>query len=138
MEFHSPLFFIFLMNTYKLVNGAILGFDGEPVEVNGKVYIIKPPTIAKIVGGMFWLSDLVDVHSFGDVFNVLKDMDKAAKALSWFINGDESLAEELSDGTLEEVVSAIEKSISLVSAENFTRLLTLARNVARLTANPRP
>lgn len=126
------------MNPYKLVNGAILGFDGEPVEINGIVYIIKPLTIAKLSGGMFWLSDLTDVHSFEDIFKALKDIDKVSKALSWFINGDDSLSNELSKGTLEEVVHAIEKAVSTVSAANFTKLLTLVRSVARLTANPRP
>ena len=132
------LSFLFIMKSDKLISGAILGFDGEPVEINGRIYIIKPPTISKIAGASYWLSDLSGASSFEEVFSSLKDLDSVSKALSWFINGDEKLYDELSKGTLEEVVNALEKAFSMVSAENFTRLLILARNVARLTANPRP
>lgn len=134
----SLSFYFSVMNADKLVSGAILGFDGEAVEINGIVYIIKPPTIAKIAGASYWLSDISKISSFEDLFASLKDLNVISKALSWFINGDESLCDELSKGTMDEVVDALEKAFSMVSAENFTRLLTLAKNVARLTANPRP
>lgn len=126
------------MDAAKLVNGAILGYDGEPVEVNGAIYIINPPTIAKIAGASYWLSGFGNVSSIGEIFSSLKDMDNASKALSWFIEGNDSLAKEFSKGSMEEVTSALEKAYSLISAENFIKLSTLARNVARLTANPRP
>lgn len=123
------------MDATKLINGAILGFDGEPVYVNGKVYIVNPPTIAKIAGAAYWLSNMANSES---VVESLKNINDASKALSWFINGDESLAEELAEGTLEEVTKALETAYSLISAENFIKLSTLAKNVGRLTANPRP
>lgn len=126
------------MNAEKLVSGAILGFDGEAVEVNGKIYIVKPPTIAKIAGAAYWLSGLTNVNSFEDIVKSLSDIHIVSKALSWFVQGDDKLSDELSQGTLDEVVDALEKAFSMVSAENFTRLLILVRSVARLTANPRP
>lgn len=123
------------MEATKLINGAILGFDGESVMVNDKVYIISPPTIAKIAGAAYWLSDL---DGSVNIVESLKNIGNASKALSWFIKGDDSLAEELSNGTMDEVTKALETAYSLISAENFIRLSTLARNVGRLTANPRP
>lgn len=123
------------MKATKLINGAILGFDGESVVVNDKVYIINPPTIAKIAGAAYWLSDLDGSNS---LVESLKNIDGACKALSCLIKGDTSLSDELSKGTLEEVTKALETAYTLISAENFIRLSTLARNVGRLTANPRP
>lgn len=123
------------MKATKIINGAILGFDGEPVVVNDKVYIINPPTIAKISGAAYWLSDL---DGSGSLVESFKNIGNASKALSWLIKGDDSLAEELSHGTMDEVTKALETAYSLISAENFIRLSTLAKNVGRLTANPRP
>ena len=58
----------------------------------------------------------------------------ASRALSWFIQGDENLHEELSCGTFDEVVEALATGLSMISAENFYKLLALAKNVAILTA----
>ena len=62
------------------------------------------------------------------------NIESLSKALSCFIAGDESLAEELSMGTLDEVIKALEVGVSLISVENFTRLSTLTRSVSRLIA----
>lgn len=121
-------------NASKIVDSAILGKDIETVLVNGKAYIIKPPTIHKIAGAGYYLSDLKEAGSAMDILRSLKDVDKAASALSFFICGDESLSEELSKGELEEVVDALSKGLSMISAENFFKLSALAKNVARLTA----
>ena len=123
------------MNATKLINGAILGFDGEAITVNDKVYIINPPTIARIAGAAYWLSDL---DGSNNLIESLKSIESASKALSWLIKGDDSLSDELSKGTLEDVTKALETAYALISAENFIKLSTLAKNVGRLTANPRP
>lgn len=121
----------------KIVDSAILGMDLRSVVVNGKAYMIQPPTIARIAGAGYYLSGFDEVKDVKDIFNSLKDIGNAAKALSWFINGDESLSEELSKGTLEEVILALETAYSLISVENFSRLSVLTRNVSSLTARPR-
>lgn len=64
----------------------------------------------------------------------LKDVGDASRALSFFIQGDESLYEELSQGTIDEVVEALAIGISMISVENFCKLSALAKNVALLTA----
>ena len=43
-------------NAAKTVSSAILGMDVEIVMVNNKRYVLHPPTIAKIAGGGYWLS----------------------------------------------------------------------------------
>ena len=58
----------------------------------------------------------------------------SSRALSWFIEGNDSLEQELSNGTLEEVLYGLTAAYSLISVENFTMLLDLAKNVANLTA----
>lgn len=121
----------------KIVDSAILGMDLRSVVVNGKAYMVAPPTIARIAGAGYYLSGFDEVKDVKDIFNSLKDIGNAAKALSWFINGDESLAGELSKGTLAEVVKGLETAYSLVSVENFSRLSALTRNVSSLTARPR-
>lgn len=122
----------------KIVDSAILGLDIVSVVVHDKVYMITPPTIKRIAGAGYYLSDFDEVKDVKDIFHSLKDIDNVAKALSWMIQGDESLTDELSEGTLEEVLDALEKSFSLISVENFIRLSVLTKSVSNLTAKPKP
>lgn len=117
-----------------MVDSAILGIDVKCAVVGGKMYKISPPTIRTLAGAGYHLAEFGGIEKVGDVFASLKDLGSAAKALSWFIAGDESLAGELSQGTLPEVVEALEAAFSLVSVENFSRLSVLTRSVSRLTA----
>ena len=121
----------------KLVSSAILGIAFETVIINGKVYMIYPPTIKKIAGAGMYLSNLGEGKSAQDVLETLKDVKNACSALSWFIAGDESLVDELAEGTLEEVVEGLSKAISLMGIENFIRLSSSARSVRTLIAKER-
>ena len=121
----------------KIVSAAVLGKDFETVFVNGKAYVIHPPTIHKIAGAGYYLSDLKDGITVMDMLRSLKDVDTASLALSWLIQGDETLHEELSHGTFEEVIEALATGLSMISAENFYKLSVLAKNVALLTAKQR-
>lgn len=124
-------------NASKIVNAAVLGKDFETVFVNGKAYIINSPTIHKIAGAGYYLSDLKDGVTVMDMLRSLKDVEAASRALSWLIQGDENLYEELSKGTFDEVVEALATGLSMISAENFYKLSVLAKNVALLTAKQR-
>jgi len=126
-----------MKNAAKIVNSAILGMDFQTVVINGKVYVIMPPTIHKIAGAGYYLSDLVSGNTVKDVLASLGNVNQAAHALSWFIQGDDLLSEELSKGTFEEVVEALEKACSLISSQDFFKLSALAKSVASLTANQR-
>lgn len=121
----------------RIVNSAIIGKDFETVFVNGKAYTIHPLTIRKIAGAGYYLSGLGDGDTVGDMIRSLKDIRSVSRALSWVIQGDESLAEELSHGTLDEVVDALEAGSRMISVENFCKLSNLARSVASLTARQR-
>ena len=121
-------------NASKIINAAVLGKDFETVFVNGNVYVIYPPTIHKIAGAGYYLSDLKEAVTIMDMLRSLKDVEAASRALSWLIQGDEKLCEELSAGTFDEVIEALATGLSMVSAENFYKLSVLAKNVALLTA----
>jgi hypothetical protein len=121
-------------NATKIVAGAIVGLDFKVVVVNGKAYAIHPPTIAKIAGATSYLSDIEGGETLQDILMSLTSIESATKALSWLIAGNESLSEELAQGTLEEVVSALEQGLMLISAENFIKLSLLARSVQKVIA----
>lgn len=124
-------------NASKIINAAVLGKDFETVFVNGNAYVIYPPTIHKIAGAGYYLSDLKEAVTIMDMLRSLKDVEAASRALSWPIQGDEKLCEELSAGTFDEVIEALATGLSMVSAENFYKLSVLAKNVALLTAKQR-
>lgn len=125
------------MDAAKIVNAAVLGKDFETVIVNSKAYVINPPTIHKIAGVGYYLSGLKESTTVMDMLRSLKDVEIASYALSCLIKGDESLSEELSKGTFDEVVEALAVGLSMISAENFCKLSSLAKNVATLTAKQR-
>lgn len=122
------------MDAAKIVSSAVLGKDFETVVVNGKAYIINPPTIHKIACAGYYLSVVKEVDTVMDIIRSLKDMKKVSMALSCLISGDESLSDELSEGSFDEVVKALTVGLSMLSSENFLRLSVLAKNVASLTA----
>ena len=110
----------------KLVSDAIIGADYTIVYVNGKAYPIKPPTIHKLAGAISCISglELDEQGTLKDMLLSAKDCKAYAKALSWFIKGNQSLNAELSKGTLEEVVKALTIAFDLVGINPF---LTAAR-----------
>lgn len=122
------------MKAAKIVNGAILGMDYKTVTVNGKVYVIYPPTIKKLAGAGYYLSNINNGVTLKDVICSLGDMEMAAHALSWLIQGDDSLFDEFINGTFEEIVDALETAYSLISTQSFLKLSGLAKNVVNLTA----
>lgn len=120
----------------KVVSSAILGMDFKIVIVAGKNYVVMPPTIRKLAGAAYWLSG-IEGDTIKDILLSKENMDAFPHALSWMIQGDDRLFEELSRGTDKEIREALDEAYSLVSVENFTKLLGLAGNVANLTAKPK-
>lgn len=125
------------MNASKIVTGAIVGLDFKTILVNGKAYAVFPPTIARIAGATYYLSDLGKADTLNEVLKTLSEAEKGAKALSWLVKGDESLSEEFIQASFEDVVNGLEIALSLISAESFIKLSTLARSVLGLTAKQR-
>ena len=122
----------------KLVAGALLGEDSVTIMVNGKTYCISPPTIIKLVKAAKYLDSFEEGKSLVEILGMLKDLGNACKALSVFIQGDESISDELSKGTLEEVVNGLQTVYSLISIKDFQTLSILAKSAARMIAKPRP
>lgn len=121
-------------NGAKLVSSALIGLDGETVVVNSKAYFVFPPTIKKIAGAGYYISKFGGEKTIGDILKMMSQSTDACKALSWFIQGDDKLADELSQGTIDEIVNGLEACIRLISTENFLRLSLLARNVRNVIA----
>lgn len=125
-------------NAAKIVSSAIIGMDFKTIVINGKPYVIMPPTIKKIAGAAYWLSDIQEAKTLKEMFMSINNAEALAHALSWFINGNDDLSEELANGTRDEVIEGLEAAYSLISTQNFIKLSILARNVANLTATPKP
>lgn len=122
----------------KLVADAILGEDSVTIMVNGKTYCISPPTIIKLVKAAKYLNSFEEGKTLAEVLGMLKNSYDACKALSIFIQGDESISDELSKGTFEEVVNGLQTAYSLISIKDFQTLSILAKSAARMIAKPRP
>ncbi len=121
----------------KMVASAIIGLDYKMVIVNDKSYIIEPPTIAKIAGASYWLCEYGEGKNLRDLLMTLSKAENLAKALSWLIQGDDKLGEELAQGNLSEVVAGIEAGFSMIEATNFMKLSALQRSARLLVAKPK-
>lgn len=121
----------------KEVGSAIMQMDFRTVVVGGKAYTVMPPTIEKIASVGYYFSEAKDGGSIKEVIASLADARLWAHALSWLIEGNDSLYDTFCKADANELVDALVESLSLISAENFLKLLALTKNVARLTAKPK-
>lgn len=121
----------------RLVAGEVLGYNSKTVFVNDKAYVIEPPTIHKICGATYWLTSVHEGDTLRDLILGLNSLDNACKALSFLIADNDSLAEELSHASMEEVVNAIEAAFDLIGIQNFLKLSILVRSARSLTAKQR-
>lgn len=121
----------------KIISEAITGLDFKTVIVGSKAYTVFPPTIHKLAGAISHLSNIQDAESLRDVLLSLGDSEAYSKALSWLITGDESLNDELSHGTMDEVVDALDETLSMIDSKVFLKAVSLAKNVSQLAAKPR-
>ena len=124
-------------NAAKIVSSAILGMDFKVIVVNNKSYVLTPPTIKKIAGASYYLSDIGKGNTIRELLLTINNAEAISHALSWFIKGDDSLFEELSKGTMNEIVDGLDTAYSLISTDSFLKLSVLAKNVASLTAKQR-
>lgn len=119
------------------VGEAITGLDFATVVVRGKAYTILPPTVNTIAGAARCLAGVRDGGTWREAILSLGDYGQYAKALSWFIRGDESLSGELGEGRPEELVDALEAAMSMIGIEVFRKAASLAKSVSLLAARPR-
>ena len=122
----------------KLVSSAIVGADFEVIDVNGKAYVLKPPTINGIAGAVQKLSKLAlpDSATLRDMFCAQEDAREYAAALSFFIQENYDLTDELAKGTYEEVVEGLMTALNMVSAKSFSNAASLTKSASVLVAKP--
>ena len=121
----------------KMVASAIIGLDYRMIIVNDRSYIMEPPTIAKIAGATYCLCDYGDGKTLREILTSLPKAENLAKALSWFIQANDDLSEELAQGSLSEVVAGIEAGFSMIETSNFMRLSALLKSARLLVAKPK-
>lgn len=118
----------------KLISGEILGYNCETIQIAGNFYVLQPPTIARLAGAAYYLSDFnEDFDSVQDILDAMKGAESAAKALSFLIKGDESLSKELMEGTWEEISNGLLKGLMMADISNFARLSSSVRSARRMT-----
>jgi len=121
----------------KLVSSEAVGANFiQLVEVNGNMYPVKPPTINRVAGAVACLSDLAlnDGATIRDVLNTQENAREYARALSFMIQEDYELTEELAKGTYDEVVDALEAAFNMVSARSFSIAASLTKSASALVA----
>ena len=121
----------------KIISESIIGTDFRTVFVAGKAYTVYPPTIHKLSGAISCLAGVKEADNLKQVLLSLGESEAYSKALSWLITGDESLSEELANGTFEENVNALDEVFSMIDSKVFLKAVSLARNVSLLAAKPR-
>ena len=135
--FGFTLFRLVMNQGAKIISESIVGSDFRTVFVGGKAYTIYPPTIYKLAGAISHLAGVHEADNLKDVLLSLGESDAYSKALSWLIAGDESLSEELAQGTYEENVNALDETLSMIDSKVFLKAVSLAKNVSLLAAKPR-
>lgn len=118
----------------KLVAGDIAGYNFKNVIINDKAYTMSPPTIRRLAGAAFHLADIRDADSLRGVIATVSEGEKLCRALSWLLTGDESLADELAEGQLDEVIDAISDGFAMLDVGNFIKLSILKKSARSLTA----
>lgn len=118
----------------KMIAAALTGHDHKVVIVGGEAFVIPPPTIHRLAGAMYWMSDIDNAPTLKDILLKFGKLDNLCRALSCFIEDNDSLWEKLSHGTLEEIVAALEVAFSLIDVTNFIKLSTLLRSARKLIA----
>ena len=129
---------VFNMNQgAKIISESIIGSDFRTVIVGGKSYTVYPPTIHRLAGAISHLSGVQEADNMKAVLLSLGESEVYSMALSWLIVGDDSLQEELSKGTYEENVNALDEVFSMIDSKVFLKAVSLAKNVSLLAAKPK-
>lgn len=135
----STLFLFIMSKASKLISDAIIGNDYTIVYVNGKAYPVLPPTIKRMAGAISSLSN-VEFKEDGTLKDMImsgKDVEAYSRAMSWFIKGDLSISEDLSEGTMVEIIDALSSVFDMIGINPFLKAASLTKNASLLAATPR-
>lgn len=122
----------------RIVSESLLGLDFKNIEIGGIAYTIKPPTIKVICRAIRHFSNIgMTGDNIMEAINELPSMtEDMLKGISCFICGSEELAENLENGTFEEVKDALEVCFSMMDISAF-QCVSSMRNVTMLAARPK-
>ena len=118
----------------KLVAAEIIGLNVIYIVVNDKTYIVQPPTIHRLSGAAFWLSDIGEGATLADIFSTMEKGENLCRALSWFIQDNDELYQELMQGSIQEVIDALCQIYNTIDISNFIKLSNLVKSVRNLVA----
>lgn len=120
----------------KLVSSGVVGANIQFVEVNGTMYPVKPPTINRVAGAVACLSGLAlnDGKTIRDVLNIQENAREYARALSFLIQEDYELTDELAKGTYDEVIEALDTAFGMISGRSFSIAASLTKSASALVA----
>ena len=120
----------------KLVSSEAVGANIQFVEVNGTMYPVKPPTINRVAGAVACLSGLAlnDGATIRDVLNTQENAREYARALSFLIQEDYELTDELAKGTYDEVIEALATAFGMISGRSFSIAASLTKSASALVA----
>ena len=120
----------------ELVSSEAVGANIQFVEVNGTMYPVKPPTINRVAGAVACLSGLTlnDGKTIRDVLNIQENAREYARALSFLIQEDYELTDELAKGTYDEVIEALDTAFGMISPRSFSIAASLTKSASALVA----
>lgn len=120
----------------KLVSSEAVDANIQLVEVNGTMYPVKPPTINRVAGAVACLSGLAlnDGKTIRDVLNTQENAREYARALSFLIQEDYELTDELAKGTYDEVIEALDTAFGMISGRSFSIAASLTKGASALVA----
>lgn len=120
-----------------MIADAITGKDFQMVRVRNKVYALFPPTIKKLALAIGCLADMPDCQTLKEILITFGKGEKIAEALSYLIEGNDTLKDEFCECTIAELVPALDKALSMVDVTPFSRAVNLAKSVAKMAVNPK-
>lgn len=123
-------------NNQKIMSELLSGEYGKAVLVGGKVYIIKAPTIRRIMRASAMFSDVGEIDSTLDVEARMSVIRGLSRLIAENERDEKSIIEALMDGTDEEIREAMEVALSLIVNKDFFVYAGVAREIARLSVSP--
>lgn len=120
-----------------MIADAITGKDFAIVRVKAKRYAVFPPTINKLALAIGSLSELPDCDNLREILTAMGQCDKIAEALSYLIEGDDSIKGEFCECTIAELVPALETALTMVDVTPFSKAVNLAKSVVKMAVNPK-
>ncbi len=122
----------------KIVSESLIGASYVTITMGSKAYTLYPPTIKRLCQAIRHFSE-IDIQG-ESILDALGEIPNATehilKGLSCLLCGNESLAEELSEGSFAEMKMALKEAICLVGTDPF-ECAALARSVAEVAAKMR-